>query len=203
MTVKLAGALAALLMLAGPALSKEAAIASSVDAAALPEAKQTPLGLYLTPKDAAAALEADPSIVFVDVRDPVEVEFVGHPEGVDANVPSKLTQVSQFDPKKGRYKQTANPDFVAAIDAVMAKQGLGKDKPVILMCRSGVRSAAAAKLLIENGYTRVYNLVEGFEGDKNKVGVRAVNGWRNAGLPWTYKIAEEAAYRPCLLAECK
>lgn len=193
--LRVCAALGALMMLATPALAGDP-IASSVDAAALPDKKKTPLGLYLTPKDAHAALEQDPSIVFFDVRDPIEVEFVGHAASMDANIPSKLTQVTQFNPKKGRYDMAANPDFVSQINAFMAKHGFEKDQPVFMMCRSGVRSAKAAKLLIAEGYTQVYNLVEGFEGDKSKAGVRDVNGWRNAGLPWTYKIPEGAAYRP-------
>lgn len=187
-------ALAALAIMASAAMAGE--ISSSVDAGALPDSKKTKLGLYLTPKDAAAAIEADDSIVFLDVRDPVEIEFIGHPSSMDANIPSKITQLSDFNAKKGRYNQAVNKDFVAQVDALMAKNGFEKDKPIFLICRSGSRSATAANLLAEQGYTQVYNLVEGFEGDKNKEGVRAVNGWRNAGLPWTYKIPEEAAYQP-------
>ena len=71
-----------------------------------------------------------------------------------------------------------------------------KSTPIFLICRSGGRSAVAAKQLIRAGYTNVWNLVEGFEGDKDKAtGARSVNGWRNAGLPWTYKIPAKAGWR--------
>jgi len=78
--------------------------------------------------------------------------------------------------------------------------GLGKDTTIILMCRSGDRSAKAQDLLIQSGYTKVYGVVEGFEGDMAKdgpnTGRRAVNGWKNAGLPWTYKLDKAKMYFP-------
>ena len=55
---------------------------------------------------------------------------------------------------------------------------------VAFLCRSGVRSNLAAALVADNGYAAAYNIVEGFEGDKNAAGQRRVNGWQMAGLPW-------------------
>jgi len=170
-------------------------ITSSVDAAGLPKSKQTSLGLYLTPQDAQAALVADPGIVFIDVRDPIEVSFIGHADGVDANVPVEVAS-HRFDPKGGHYAMDDNPNFLAEVDAVVAREGRGKADPVFVICRSGSRSAAAARRLAEAGYTNVWNLVEGFEGDKDQSGQRAVNGWRNAGLPWSYKLDEKTAWQP-------
>lgn len=187
----LTAALLALAISAGTALA--GAIESSVDASGLPKKKTTPLGLYLTPSDAQKALEADPGIVFIDVRDPIEISYVGHAKGTDAIVPIKI-QTHSYNAKKGGYDYRPNENFMAEIDAAVARAGAGKDTAIFLICRSGSRSANAAKRLIEAGYTNVWNLVEGFEGDKNKDGVRAVNGWRNAGLPWTYKIAPEARW---------
>lgn len=189
----LAAALATLL-LALPAGAGE--IRSSVDAATLSEGVQTPLGLYLTPADAHAALTADPGIVFIDVRDPIEVAFVGHAAGMDANVPVRIA-THGFDAERRTYRMKANDAFVAEAEAVLAREGLARDAPVFVMCRSGGRSAAAAKLLVAAGFTNVWNVVEGFEGDADPAtGARALNGWRNAGLPWGYKIAPEAAWQP-------
>jgi rhodanese-related sulfurtransferase len=64
------------------------------------------------------------------------------------------------------------------------------------MCRSGGRSAAAANALAKAGYTNVWSLVEGFEGDKDAAGKRTANGWRNAGLPWDYKLTTGQAWLP-------
>lgn len=181
-------------LLALPAAAGE--IVSSVDPDGLTAREQTPLGLYLTPADAHRALLEDPGIVFVDVRSPIEIEFVGIADGTDAIVPLS-TKTRDYDPDRKGYAWAENPAFVAQIDALMAREGKGRGDPVFLMCRSGGRSAAAARKLIEAGYTRVYNLVEGFEGAKDKAtGHRAVAGWRNAGLPWHYGIAPDQAWRP-------
>ena len=159
----------------------------------VPKAKQTSLGLYLTPKDAALALETNPKILFLDVRDPLEVAFVGHPTPVDAIVPL-LLGTHDFDPKTNAYRMVPNTDFVADVRALIEREGLEKSDPIIVMCRSGGRSAAAVEQLAKAGYTAVWNLVEGFEGDQDDAGERAVNGWRNSGLPWTYKLTPEKAW---------
>jgi rhodanese-related sulfurtransferase len=76
------------------------------------------------------------------------------------------------------------------------RKSIGKGDVVVLICRSGDRSARAANLLADLGYTRVFSVFDGFEGDLSKEGRRTVNGWRNAGLPWTYRLTREQAYRP-------
>ena len=73
------------------------------------------------------------------------------------------------------------------VGRLLAAKGLAKTDRVIVMCRSGDRSARAVEKLAEAGFTRVYNQHEGFEGDLSADGRRSVNGWRNAGLPWTFK----------------
>ncbi|WP_206455474.1 rhodanese-like domain-containing protein [Aurantimonas marina] len=177
-----------------PAFAGE--IASSVDARDLPKGKTTPLGLYLTPEDAHAALTEEPDVVFIDVRDPLEINFVGNAEGTDANVPLAFA-THDFDPKRGGYAMARNPNFIAGVDAVMAREGRDKDDPVFVMCRSGGRSAAAAAALAKSGYSNVWSIVEGFEGDTNKKnGRRDVNGWQNAGLPWSYKLDAGMAWQP-------
>lgn len=185
---------AAAILAVFPAFAGE--IDSSVDARALPKGKTTPLGLYLTPEDAHAALTEEPGIVFIDVRDPLEVNFVGNAEGTDANVPLAFA-THNFDPKRGGYAMARNPDFVAGVDAVIAAEGRDKGDPVFVMCRSGGRSAEAAAALAKAGYSNVWSIVEGFEGDSDKAtGRRDVNGWQNAGLPWSYKLDAEIAWRP-------
>ncbi len=168
-------------------------IQSSVKAADLPKAKLTSLGLYLTSADAASALETDPTILFLDVRDPIEVTFVGHPTPIDAVVPLQIATL-EFDANAGAYRMKPNPNFVTDVAAIAARQGLAKQHPIFVMCRSGGRSAAAAQALAGAGYTNVWNLIEGFEGDTNDEGDRSLNGWRNSGLPWTYKLTAEQAW---------
>ncbi|MNT71831.1 molybdopterin biosynthesis protein MoeB [compost metagenome] len=65
------------------------------------------------------------------------------------------------------------------------QQQVGKDKTVLFICRSGARSDAAARLAAEAGYAEVYNILEGFEGDRDAEQHRGrVNGWKAHGLPW-------------------
>ena len=170
-------------------------INTDVDASTVSKSRATPLGLYLTAKGAHQALVADPKILLIDVRDPIELSFIGHPDGMDQNIPISLATY-QLDANSGTYKMVANPNFLAEVEALLAREGLSKSDPIIVSCRSGPRSGAAARTLIKAGYTNVWNQIEGFEGSKNDAGVRAKNGWRNAGLPWSYKLTPQTAWAP-------
>jgi rhodanese-related sulfurtransferase len=77
---------------------------------------------------------------------------------------------------------------------MLQARGLTKTDQVVLICRSGDRSAKAANLLADLGYTNVHTVVDGFEGDMSPDGRRTVNGWKNAGLPWTYKLDKSKMY---------
>jgi rhodanese-related sulfurtransferase len=89
------------------------------------------------------------------------------------------------------------PDFVSRVSEV-AKP----DDTLMVMCRSGGRSAMAVNLLAKAGFTHVYNITDGMEGDAVKdpnsvfVGQRLVNGWKNSGLPWTYKLTPDRMVLP-------
>ncbi len=107
--------------------------------------------------------------VFVDIRTQAEREWVGF-------VP---------DAPHVAWKEwpgmTMNPDFDAQISALVEASG---GKPLVLLCRSGIRSIASAKRATELGFT-AYNILEGFEGDPNAVAHRSTRGgWRYRGLPW-------------------
>ena len=71
-----------------------------------------------------------------------------------------------------------NPEFLAELQAQVPT-----DKPLIVLCRSGARSIAAAEAATAAGYT-AYNVLEGFEGEPDRYGDRVVNGWKNRRLPW-------------------
>jgi len=119
----------------------------------------------------------------IDVRDPIEITFVGHPEPMDSNIPLR-TITDRFNPKSGHYRMRDNAGFVADVDALMKRLNLSKSSPIIVSCRSGPRSAVAARLLHAAGYQNVWNQIEGFEGSLDgKTGARSKNGWRNAELP--------------------
>jgi len=178
---------------ATPAKSEPTTIQSDVDPATLHASKTTPLGLYLTPVAAHRALSENPEILFIDVRDPVEITFVGHAEGLDKIIPVGIA-TREVNPETGQYRMVANNAFAANVEEFVAERGKTKSDPIFVSCRSGSRSAVAARMLIENGYTNVWSLVEGFEGDRAPDGTRTLNGWRNAKLPWGYKLAPGVAW---------
>lgn len=168
------------------------AIAGDWDA--VPEKKATALKLYMHPKDALARVTGPEAAktLFVDVRTPQEAMFVGMASQVDANIPYLvMPELPEWDAKKNAYKLVPNSGFLPAVIARLEAKGLTKSDVVILMCRSGDRSATAANLLAKAGFTQVYSVLEGFEGDMSKEGRRAVNGWKNDGLPWSYELSRD------------
>ncbi|WP_137699924.1 rhodanese-like domain-containing protein [Marimonas lutisalis] len=161
----------------------------------VPEKKRTDIGLYLTASEAAQMRASRSGTLLIDVRTRAEVAFVGQAAGVDRNIPYMVVdEFWEFDAKKSTYKLSVNPDFAARVAELVAARGLGKDATLILMCRSGSRSAKAANLLAKLGYAQVYSVVDGFEGDKGPSGLRDVNGWKNSGLAWSYKLPPETVY---------
>lgn len=160
----------------------------------VPEKKATALKLYLHPKDALARVSGPEAAktLFIDVRTPQEAMFVGMASVVDANIPYMvMPELPEWDAKKNVYKLVPNSGFLTAVVTKLEAKGLGKNDTVILMCRSGDRSATAANLLAKAGFTQVYSVLEGFEGDMSKDGRRAVNGWKNDGLPWSYELSKD------------
>jgi rhodanese-related sulfurtransferase len=160
----------------------------------VPEKKATTLKLYMHPKDAMARVTGPEAgkTLFLDVRTPQEAMFVGIAAPVDANIPYMvMPELPEWDAKKSAYKLVPNSGFVTAVMAKLEAKKLTKNDMVILMCRSGDRSATAANLLAKAGFTQVYSVFEGFEGDMSKEGRRAVNGWKNDGLPWSYQLDKD------------
>ena len=153
---------------------------------AVPDSKRTLLGLYVTATEAYAKWKADPEkVTIIDVRTPEEYIFVGHPE-MAWNIPVKVV-VYELDGEQRKVTMKSNPHFVNQVRRVISATDT-----VFLICRSGGRSSSAANQLTEAGFKHVFNVIDGFEGDKvddpESVfrGKRMKNGWKNAGLPWTY-----------------
>ena len=164
-----AGALSAILITtqAAPGLAADQRIASQVDAKALSKKKQTRLGLYVTAAEAAQLLKAHPDILLLDVRTRAEMMFVGMPTVAAKNIPFVDFGSYAYDEKKKTYKLDANPAFASEVEKLVAAKGGSKSTTLILMCRSGTRSAKAANELAKLGYANVYTMVDGFEGDKD------------------------------------
>ena len=181
------------------ALAVSPGIQATDDWSTLHAKKQTKLGLYMTAQQAYDHTMANmDETLFLDIRTPSELNYLGAPTVMDAHVPTVIMDISAWNDKKHRYNRAENRNFIADVGAQLKKKGLSKNDTVILMCRSGKRSASAANMLAEAGYTKVYSVVDGYEGDKAKdgehKGQRTVNGWKNTGLPWTYSLDRDLMY---------
>ena len=176
-------------------------VASAADVSTVPKVKQTKLGQYFTAQEAAAFVVQNGSkSLFLDIRTPAEVTFLGMAQPADANVPYMVEPpFQQWDAAKSSFKLEPNADFIPEVRRRLSEKKLGPDDTIVLMCRSGDRSAAASNLLAEAGFKHVYSVVDGYEGDLAgdgpKAGQRAVNGWKNAGLPWSYKLDKAKMYK--------
>ena len=120
----------------------------------------------LLPAEAHRLMQAGAKLV--DVRTKPELQYVG-------SIPGALAIEWQTYPGS-----KPNPEFIGELAA-----STKKDEPVMFICRSGARSHSAAEAAMRAGWQETYNVLEGFEGDKDAAGHRnTVGGWRKAGLPW-------------------
>ncbi len=172
----------------------------AVDPASLIKIKITTLGLYLESSEIPAFLEkhGKDKVLFLDLRTPEEQLFVGVPDGIDALVPFGIMHYDKWDEKMSTYIRNPNPDFLSQFELRAMDKGTEKNDPILLICRSGDRSALGANFLARHGYTNVWSVVDGFEGDTAKdgpnKGKRVVNGWKNNGMPWSYKLDKERVH---------
>lgn len=176
--------------------------AQAVDPARVPAQKQTKAGLDL---DAREAYELKQRLgdkaLFIDVRTRAEISYLGMPSVIDAHIPAfEHPRSAVWDDKSNRFKMEPNADFEPELSRRLASRDLSKSDVVILICRSGDRTTRAANFLAEQGYSKVYSVIDGFEGDAiaegPQAGQRLLNGWKNAGLPWTYKLDKNKMYLP-------
>lgn len=162
----------------------------------VPRGKRTQLGLYITAREAYEKWKAAPDRTkIVDVRTPEEFLFVGHPT-MGWLIPV-AEQSYTWDPEHAHFPMKPLPDFVERVGRIA-----GHDDTLLVMCRSGGRAAVAVDLLAKAGYRRVYNIIDGFEGDPVTepdsvfLGQRMRNGWKNALCPWTCKLTPERMLLP-------
>ncbi|WP_186106506.1 rhodanese-like domain-containing protein [Burkholderia gladioli] len=129
-------------------------------------------GGALPPAEAFELLQLDPAVRLVDVRTRAELDWVGRPlvgDGQYAHI--EWTRYPGGVP---------NPDFIEQLKAVA-----GPDTPVLFLCRSAARSKLAAVAAAQAGYTKAFDVLEGFEGAKDGQGHRkTVEGWCYRKLPW-------------------
>ena len=133
---------------------------------------QLPYAGALSPAEAFELLQLDPGTRLVDVRTRAELDWVGRPVIGD-----------------GQYAHVEWTRYPGAVPNQEFRQHLGQviksDTPVLLLCRSAARSKLAAIAATQAGFTKAFDLLEGFEGDKDGQGHRkTVSGWCFRGLPW-------------------
>ena len=145
-------------------------------------------GGNVTPTEAFKMLTENPEDTFlIDVRSMAEYELVGHPF-MAYNIPY------MFWTSKG---MKTNPDFTKDV-----AEKFKKTDKLIVICRSGKRSCRATNKLVKAGFKRVYNMLDGFEGDKVKTlsspdfgHRRKINGWQHDKLPYTYSLNKKFTYK--------
>ena len=153
-------------------------------------------------------------VYLIDVRTPAEYQLIGHPV-MAYNIPSMYLS-DEFVEKGGmfrgekmsktRYQYYKNPEYLNYM-----KKHFKADDVLLIICRSGNRSVPASDFLAENGFKKVYNVVDGFEGGKFKGGSSDekalmqkfsehygrrgfTGGWKYYGLPWTYSMNPKLVY---------
>ncbi len=128
--------------------------------------------ISISPQEAWQMLQGDSKALLIDVRSGMEYLFVGHPKGA--------IHVPWIDEPDWDVNPNFAADIVKEIRSVNARE-----VPILLICRSGVRSLEAGKVLIQAGFSQVYNIIDGFEGPLDVERHRSsLGGWRFHGLPW-------------------
>ncbi|MEM7566399.1 MAG: rhodanese-like domain-containing protein [Pseudomonadota bacterium] len=128
------------------------------------------------PTDTWAALEADPAARLVDVRTKAEWQFTGTADLAALGNETRLIEWQSYP--DGR----PNATFVETLREAVPETGA----PVFFLCRTGARSAAAARAATEAGYSAAYNVADGYEGPADAQGRRSrIAGWRASDLDWS------------------
>lgn len=133
-------------------------------------AKQANLPYHgaLTPQEAQLILSQAPQAKLVDVRSRAEWDLVGV---IPNSVQVEWLTYPGWQP---------NPNFLLQL-----KQWVDHEALTLFICRNGARSHKAAEAAVQAGFLECYNVLEGFEGDRDKTTQqRNINGWKNAGLPY-------------------
>ncbi|MBI1238092.1 MAG: rhodanese-like domain-containing protein [Alphaproteobacteria bacterium] len=133
----------------------------------------------ISPRAAWDILLDNVKAVLVDVRTTAEWAYVGTPDL------RALGRKPVFIEWQSFPTMEINIAFRESLGAELAARGVDRSTPILMLCRSGARSRAAAAEMTAAGYTAAYNVEGGFEGDRDAEGHRGTsNGWKAEGLPW-------------------
>jgi len=133
----------------------------------------------LSPEQCWNLMESESNSILIDVRTNAEWAYVGMPLLAQGMNPVIGQQWQVFP------DMTVDQGFADALINKLDQMGADKDANLCFLCRSGVRSLAAAQCMTQNGYPNTFNVTGGFEGDLNSNRQRGnTNGWKAVGLPW-------------------
>ena len=135
---------------------------------------------HILPVDAARLIKEE-GYAYVDVRSIPEFAD-GHPD------PSVNIPIMHADPASGQMMP--NTDFLQVMEALYPKES-----KLVMGCRSGQRSARAADVLLQAGYTTVVNMRCGFGGERNQMGQVVNPGWQDLGLPVSADNGDGVSYK--------
>ena len=164
--------------------------ALALDEANVAEDKRTTLGLYMSSTEASAFMESNGKYaLFLDVRDPHELQTTGMADSVDYNVPFDYININKWDEVKSRFQFEINPDFVKDTTSRFKTKGLKGFDAIVLICTSGTRAAQAVNVLAEAGFKNVHTVVDGY------------SGWKNNNLKWNRKLDRSKMYGKVALSK--
>jgi len=127
-------------------------------------------------------LQNSENALLIDVRTNAEWSFVGLPDISSTGKNIILADWQQFP------QMSVNSSFSKLVGEQIKAAGCDESAELFLLCRSGVRSIAAAEALTADGYGNAFNILGGFEGNPDENGHRGnLQGWKSDGLPWKQK----------------
>jgi rhodanese-related sulfurtransferase len=132
----------------------------------------------ISPIEAWEILKSDKTSILIDVRSEAEWAYVGVTDLASINKEAATIEWKSFP------DMTINQDFLKQVRAICTSP----EVIIFSLCRSGQRSIATSRALTEAGFENCYNVLEGFEGDKDNNEQRGQSGgWKFYGLPWKQK----------------
>jgi rhodanese-related sulfurtransferase len=157
--------------------------AHALDEANVAEDKRTTLGLYYSSTEAAAFMQSNSKFaLFLDVRDPHELQTTGMADTVDYNVPFNFINTNKWDEAKSRFQFDLNPNFTKDVTSRFKAKGLSGFDAIVLICTAGTRAANAVNALAKAGFKNVHTVVDGY------------NGWKSNDLKWNKKLDRSKMY---------
>lgn len=155
----------------------------AMDEPDVPENKRSKLGLYFNSTEAVSFMENNGKYaLFLDVRDPHELQTSGMANPVDYNLPFYYININKWDSEKSRFQFETNPDFARDVNKRFKTKGLSGHDAIVIICTSGTRAAKAVNFLAETGLKNIYTVVDGFD------------GWKRNNLKWSRKLDRSKMY---------